>query len=176
MTFSRSGSLMSRTVERMPSAISLWGVNMWVTILVGVLNTGCKQLTVTPVRLCGSVDRQHDLGQLRLAIGLHSVIASLGCAQTALLIMHVHLEIVARFGDPGLTERLAWAAEAGRAAGVSMIYVKVGFREGHPEISPRNRVFAPIAQGGGFVEGLSSELHLARAGRSRAMSCSPTAG
>jgi nicotinamidase-related amidase len=83
----------------------------------------------------------------------------MGGARTALLIMDVQPEIVARFGDPGLTERLARAATAARAAGVLVIYVKVGFREGHPEISPHNRQFAPIAQAGGFVEGASSELH-----------------
>jgi nicotinamidase-related amidase len=87
----------------------------------------------------------------------------MGGARSALLIMDVQPEIVARFGDPGLTERLARAAAAARAAGVLVIYVKVGFRDGHPEISPRNRLFAPIAQTGGFVEGLSSELHPALA-------------
>jgi nicotinamidase-related amidase len=60
-------------------------------------------------------------------------------ARTALLIMDVQPEIVARFGDPGLTGRLARAAAAARSSGVSVIWVKVGFREGHPEISPRNR-------------------------------------
>ena len=47
--------------------------------------------------------------------------------------MDVQPEIVGRFGGPGLTERLAHAAVAGRAAGVLVIYVKVGFRAGHPE-------------------------------------------
>jgi nicotinamidase-related amidase len=80
-------------------------------------------------------------------------------ARTALLIMDVRPEIVDRFGDPGLVGRLARAAAAARAAGVSVIYVKVGFREGHPEISPRNRLFGPIAPREGFLEGFSSELH-----------------
>jgi nicotinamidase-related amidase len=40
---------------------------------------------------------------------------------------------------------------------------RVGFRPGHPEISPRNRQFAPIAQADGFVEGVSSTLHPALA-------------
>jgi nicotinamidase-related amidase len=88
-------------------------------------------------------------------------------ARTALLIMDVQPEIVERFGDPGLTERLARAAAAARSAAVSVIYVKVGFREGHPEISPRNRQFSPIAKRGGFVEGLSSDLHPALEPRPR---------
>jgi nicotinamidase-related amidase len=80
-------------------------------------------------------------------------------ARTALLIMDVQPEIVERFGDPGLTDRLVRAATAARAAAVRVIYVKVGFREGHPEVSPRNRSFARIAEAGGFVEDRSSELH-----------------
>jgi nicotinamidase-related amidase len=80
-------------------------------------------------------------------------------ARTALLIMDVQPEIVERFGDPGLTDRLVLASEAARGAGVRVIYVKVGFREGHPEVSPRNPLFARVAEGGGFVEGRSSELH-----------------
>src|SRR5438309_2204203 len=83
----------------------------------------------------------------------------MGGARSALLIMDVQPEMVARFGDPGLIQRLARAAGAARAAGVLVIYVKVGFREGHPEVSPRNRLFAAVAQTGGFVEGRSSELH-----------------
>ena len=83
--------------------------------------------------------------------------------RSALLIMDVQPEIVALYGDPGLTERLARAASAARATGVLVVYVTVGFRPGHPEISPRNRQFAPIAQADGFVEGVSSTLHPALA-------------
>ena len=77
---------------------------------------------------------------------------------TALLIMDVQPEIVARFDASGLTERLAGAAAAARAAGVRVIYVKIGFREGYPEISPRSAMFSRIAELGGFVEGVSSEI------------------
>ncbi len=87
--------------------------------------------------------------------------AQMDCARTALLIMDVQAEIVERFGDPGLTERLALAAGAARGAGVRVIYVKVGFREGYPEISPRNATFSRIAELGGFLEGASSEVHAA---------------
>jgi nicotinamidase-related amidase len=79
--------------------------------------------------------------------------------RTALLIMDVQPEIVERFGDTGLTERLARAAAAARAAGILVIYVKIGFREGYPEISPRSAMFTRIAELGGFVEGVSSEVH-----------------
>lgn len=79
--------------------------------------------------------------------------------QTALLIMDVQPEIVERFGDSGLVERLARAATAARAAGIRVIYVKIGFRDGYPEISPRSRTFSRVADLGGFVEGVSSEVH-----------------
>jgi hypothetical protein len=39
---------------------------------------------------------------------------------------------------------------------VRVIYVKVGFRQGYPEISPRSATFSRIAELGGFVEGVSS--------------------
>ncbi|HEY5195447.1 MAG TPA: isochorismatase family cysteine hydrolase [Solirubrobacteraceae bacterium] len=78
------------------------------------------------------------------------------CERTALLIMDVQPELVERFGDSGLTDRLAGAA---RAAGVRVIYVKVGFREGCPEVSPRSATFSRIAELGGFVEGVSSVVH-----------------
>jgi nicotinamidase-related amidase len=80
-------------------------------------------------------------------------------ARTALLIMDVQPEIVGRFDASGLTERLARAAAAARAAGVRVIYVKVGFRDGYPEIAPQSAMFSRIAELGGFVEGVSSEVH-----------------
>ncbi len=86
--------------------------------------------------------------------------------RTALLIMDVQPEIVERFGDSGLTERLARAAAAARRAGVRVIYVKVGFREGYPEISPRNATFSRIAELGAFLESATSMVHAAVAPQS----------
>jgi nicotinamidase-related amidase len=81
--------------------------------------------------------------------------------RTALLVMDVQPEIVERLGDSELTDRIAAAATAARAAGVRVIYVKIGFRKGYPEISPRSATFSRIAELGGFVEGVSSEVHRA---------------
>jgi nicotinamidase-related amidase len=67
--------------------------------------------------------------------------------------------IVERFDDLTLLDRIADAIAAARASGVSVIYVKVGFRPGHPEISPRNAVFSGIAEADGFVEGRSGDVH-----------------
>jgi nicotinamidase-related amidase len=41
---------------------------------------------------------------------------------------------------------------AARRAGVPVIYVRVAFREGLPEISRRNRTFSALAERGGFGE------------------------
>jgi nicotinamidase-related amidase len=79
---------------------------------------------------------------------------------TALLLMDVQPEIVDRIGgSAALTGRLAEAAAAARTAGVRVIYVKVGFREGHPEVSRRNPTFSRLSELGGFVEGVSSTIH-----------------
>jgi nicotinamidase-related amidase len=82
----------------------------------------------------------------------------MGPEGTALLIMDVQPEILARFPASGLTARLAEAAAAARAAGVRVIYVKIGFREGHPEVSRRNATFSRLSELGGFVEGVSSTV------------------
>lgn len=64
-------------------------------------------------------------------------------APTALLVMDMQNRIVERFGDAVL-EPAARAIGAARAAGLPVIYVRVAFRPGHPEISPRNRTFAAL--------------------------------
>lgn len=70
---------------------------------------------------------------------------------TALLIMDVQQGIVDRFaGDDSYLPRLATAADAARAAGISVIYVRVAFRDGYPEVSTRNRSFSAIAGTGRF--------------------------
>ena len=84
-----------------------------------------------------------------------------------LLVMDVQRGIVERFADdPGYLERLAGAVSAARTAGVPVVYVTIGFRPGHPEISARNRTFSAIADTGGFVEGSqAAEIHPAVAPR-----------
>lgn len=73
-------------------------------------------------------------------------------SRTALLVMDVQEGIVERIGDPALLERLNEALSGARAAGVRVIYVVVGFRRGYPEVSPRNRSFAALAETGGLVD------------------------
>nr|WP_269330404.1 cysteine hydrolase [Kineosporia babensis] len=55
--------------------------------------------------------------------------------------MDVQELVLARYPDEGYLDRLAAAIGKARAAGVPVIYAKVGFRPGYPEIHPRNKMF-----------------------------------
>jgi nicotinamidase-related amidase len=80
--------------------------------------------------------------------------------RTALLIMDVQHGIVERIGSETLLARLTEATSAARKAHVRVIYVKVGFREGYPEISARSPTFASVAESESFIEGrASSDIH-----------------
>jgi nicotinamidase-related amidase len=69
----------------------------------------------------------------------------------ALLVMDVQRSIVDRFAsDADYLPRLGGAIGTARSAGLDVLYVVVGFRPGHPEISARNKTFGAIAAGGGF--------------------------
>jgi nicotinamidase-related amidase len=68
--------------------------------------------------------------------------------QAALLVMDVQQGIVERFDEGPLLERVERAIAAARSAGMPVIYVKVDFRPGFPEVSPRNRAFSQVVEGG----------------------------
>ncbi len=73
---------------------------------------------------------------------------------TALLVMDVQPAIVDRVEDPGLLDRLGRAVAAARsAADVRVIYVRVGFRPGYPEVSARNLAFGAIEGSGQMLDG-----------------------
>jgi nicotinamidase-related amidase len=80
---------------------------------------------------------------------------------TVLLVMDVQRGVVERFADDaGYLPRLGRAVTAARAAGIPVVYVTVGFRPGHPEISARNRTFSAIASTGRFAQGdPGAEIH-----------------
>ncbi|KUN01158.1 isochorismatase [Streptomyces yokosukanensis] len=82
-------------------------------------------------------------------------------AHSALLVMDVQRSIVDRFDDDGgLLPRLAEAVGAARSVGLPVIHVVVGFRPGHPEVSPRNQVFNTLAGSGRFTGGdPGAEIH-----------------
>lgn len=75
--------------------------------------------------------------------------------KSALLVMDLEREVVEHYvTDTSLLERLRGAIETARTVGIPVIFVRLAFRPGHPDVSPRNRAFAPIASlpGGGFGE------------------------
>jgi nicotinamidase-related amidase len=80
---------------------------------------------------------------------------------TALLIMDVQRGVVERFaGDSTFgvfVERLQRAIAAARASGVPVIFVRVAFRSGLPEVSGRNRTFSAIASRAGASFGESDD-------------------
>jgi nicotinamidase-related amidase len=79
----------------------------------------------------------------------------------ALLVMDVQVGIVDRLGEPeALLDRLAIAVDAARSAGVPVIFVRVAFREGYPEIAASNRTFSALATRGAFDESSpATQLH-----------------
>jgi nicotinamidase-related amidase len=78
---------------------------------------------------------------------------------SALLVMDVQNSIVERFPDAGVLDRAAAAVAAARGAGVPVIYVRVAFRPGHPEVSPRNKSFAALRDGGGLADDDATAIH-----------------
>ena len=90
-------------------------------------------------------------------------------SRSALLVMDVQQGVVDRFtGDHDYLERVARAIEAARGASVPVIYVRVAFRAGLPEVSPRNKAFSTIATTNrvGFSEADSAtQIHEAVAPR-----------
>jgi nicotinamidase-related amidase len=68
--------------------------------------------------------------------------------------MDVQNGVVDRFAEQAepLLGVLAETIAAARAVGVPVIYVRIAFRVGAPEVSPRNQVFTNLARTGGLGE------------------------
>jgi nicotinamidase-related amidase len=82
--------------------------------------------------------------------------------RTALLVMDFQRTIVERIAsDPAvLLDRTARLLAAARTAGLRVIFVGVGFRDGYPEVSARNQSFATIRTTGAFLSSAAgSEIH-----------------
>jgi nicotinamidase-related amidase len=72
---------------------------------------------------------------------------------TALLLMDLQAGILGRFPtDPGFVPRINTAAASARSAGFAVLWVKVGFRHGYPEVSPRNKSFSAVTASGVFTD------------------------
>ena len=70
----------------------------------------------------------------------------------ALLVMDVQPGIVGRLRDgDAYVSRVRTAVDSAHARGIPVIYVVVGFRDGAPEVSPRNKAFSnAVKQGAAF--------------------------
>ena len=83
--------------------------------------------------------------------------------KNALLVLDVQRSIVDHYGDADYLARLRGALDAARAADMPVIHVVVGFRAGHPEASPRNKMLAmlgSLSSGIGFTsDDPGAEIH-----------------
>lgn len=68
-------------------------------------------------------------------------------ANTAFLLMDLQRRMVGAVQDDGYLPRVQEAAAAARAAGMPVIHVAVGFRDGQQEIDRRNPAFGQIPEG-----------------------------
>jgi nicotinamidase-related amidase len=94
---------------------------------------------------------------------------ALDVKRTALLVMDFQRLIVDGYATDkvALLDRTARLLDAARAAHLPVIYVVVGFRAGHPEVSERNMSFSAIKGGGIFAAGSEgAEIHPAVAPKS----------
>lgn len=74
---------------------------------------------------------------------------------TTFLFMDFQNGIVSMLGEAGaaVVARASPVLAAARAAGASVVFVRVAFRAGYPEVSPRNKSFSALKASGRFVLG-----------------------
>jgi nicotinamidase-related amidase len=70
-------------------------------------------------------------------------------SRPVLLLMDFQHGIVERLGSPSVVEAADRAAKAARAAGIPVMFVRVAFRPGYPEVAESNASFSAIAAQGG---------------------------
>jgi nicotinamidase-related amidase len=83
-------------------------------------------------------------------------------ATTAVLIMDVQNGIVERLAErsSAYLDTVVKVRDAALSARMSVIYVRVAFREGAPEVSENNRSFAALAGTSGFFEdSIGTQIH-----------------
>jgi nicotinamidase-related amidase len=81
--------------------------------------------------------------------------------KTALLVMDIQNNIVLRFAENDeVLIPFQKAVEAARRHNIPVIFVRVAFSEGYPEISPRNKSFSAISRLGGMtVSDTGTQIH-----------------
>ena len=80
---------------------------------------------------------------------------------SALLVMDVQNGIVQRFAEkPEAMDPFRRAVSAARTAGIPVIFVRVAFRDGYPEVSAKNKVFSALTERGGMtISEASIQIH-----------------
>jgi nicotinamidase-related amidase len=68
--------------------------------------------------------------------------------RSALLVMDVQVGVVAGHPSTTLLPAVVRAATAARRHGVLVVYVTAVFRDGHPDVSPRHRVYSGMIASG----------------------------
>ena len=82
--------------------------------------------------------------------------------QPALLVMDFQNGIVERYADkPEVIVPFQHAVNAARNAGIPVIFVHVAFRDGYPEVSPRNKSFSAIVEriGDMTIASTATQIH-----------------
>jgi nicotinamidase-related amidase len=70
-------------------------------------------------------------------------------SRPVLLLMDFQHGIVERLGSPSVIDAAGRAAKAARGAGIPVMFVRVAFRQGYPEIAESNQTFSTMAGQGG---------------------------
>lgn len=80
---------------------------------------------------------------------------------TALLVMDMQNGIVSRFQDhQDMLQAVQKSVEHARKHKMTVIFVRVAFSVGYPEVSPRNKIFATIRQRGGMtISDEATQIH-----------------
>ena len=77
-----------------------------------------------------------------------------------LLLLDLMVRLVDRFHDASLLANWVRARDAATTAGIPVIYVRIAFRRGYPEVALRNELFGPIVASGGLGEvDVASAIH-----------------
>ncbi|MFI5295028.1 MAG: cysteine hydrolase family protein [Thermodesulfovibrionales bacterium] len=126
---------------------------IWISLTVALLAVFLTS-SVTPLH---AADKQEGTKiQTRDKLALDN-------ARTAVLIMDYQNDIVGMLPaneQTPLLEKAGAILRAARQAGLPVIYVVVRFRDGFPEISPQNKLFAGLKESGRLREGtLGAEIH-----------------
>jgi nicotinamidase-related amidase len=81
--------------------------------------------------------------------------------KTALLVMDLQNGIISRLGEnTEILQPFQTAVEAARLNNILVIFVRVGFSEGYPEVSLQNKSFSAISKYGGMtVSDLATQIH-----------------